>query len=142
MEYENCAKCGKVFLVTSGPMCETCAKEEEQVFQDLREYLDNNPNNSIATTSEETGIPIKKILKFLKEGRIELTPGVAAEGFLRCERCNVPITMGIMCGKCRAEYEKAAQEVMQEQNKKERNKRDPGHGMHSMNTNNDGKTRR
>lgn len=106
MEYTNCAKCGKMFLRVTSPVCSECNKEEEQQFKKLKDYIEENPGMTIGQVSASLDIPIKRILKFLREGRIEMTEG-NIEGLLRCQRCDKPLTSGLMCSQCKSEFGRA-----------------------------------
>lgn len=98
MEMTNCPRCGKIFSKMSNPICDDCVKAEEEIFQMIKKYLDDNPNNTLEQVSEETGISVRKILKYLKDGRLETTKGMGKA--LKCEQCGRPITRGKFCDAC------------------------------------------
>jgi flagellar operon protein (TIGR03826 family) len=98
MDYMNCPRCGKLFGRLSSPICKECEKEEENLFQKVRQYIDENPNSKIADVTEALGVSVKKIMRYLREGRLEASPGMGST--LRCEKCNKPIRSGHYCDSC------------------------------------------
>ena len=98
MEMANCPKCGKLFSKTSSPLCVECSKVEEELFQKVKKYLEDNPNSSIQEISTANGISPKKVLRYLKEGRLEISNGL--KGVLRCTQCGKSISSGRFCDKC------------------------------------------
>lgn len=127
MEYANCARCKKMFLRVNNPICPECEKEEEKQFQIVKEYLDGNPANSLSQVSEETGVSVKRILKFIRDGRIEMTEGISAENVLRCGQCGRPIAKGVFCDSCQVQYNMVVNEMIQDKEKVKESK-----GMHSL----------
>jgi len=98
MEIANCARCKKVFTRMSGPLCEACEKEEEEIFQSVKKYVIENPLASVETVVTETGVSLKKIQKYLREGRLMMSDGLG--GALQCEGCGKPIQRGRYCDTC------------------------------------------
>ena len=100
MEMTNCPRCGKVFnRTTATPICKECEKAEEGVFESVRSYLEENPNVSMAELAEATGVTPKKILRYIKEGRIEISKDSGGID-LRCSQCGKPIKKGRYCDQC------------------------------------------
>ena len=98
MEVVNCPRCGKVFNKIRSPLCPACEKEEERMFQTVREYIDDNQDCTLNELSEGTGVSPKKILRYIREGRLEISKGM--HGDVRCEVCNRPISQGRYCDTC------------------------------------------
>ncbi|MBR1738148.1 MAG: MerR family transcriptional regulator [Firmicutes bacterium] len=109
MGVTNCPRCGKMFYPTGddSKICPDCVKEEEQVFETLKEYLRENPGKNMADITADTGISAKKVNKFLREGRLEVTEGM--EGFLTCMKCGRSITTGKYCADCASKISKKLQ---------------------------------
>jgi predicted amidophosphoribosyltransferase len=98
MNFQNCPRCGKLFQRTVNPICESCTKEEEQQFESLKDYINANPGHDVETISEATGMTAKRILKYLREGRLEATNGMGNQ--LKCESCGKKIGYGRYCETC------------------------------------------
>ena len=97
LDLKNCKKCGRVHY-GYGDVCSYCFSRDEEMFQKIKAYLNEYPNSSAHVVSEETGVSMMQIEKYLKEGRLEITDGM--EGFLRCERCGKSIRTGRYCVDC------------------------------------------
>jgi len=100
MELAKCMKCKNVFPKIREPICEACLKDEETMFETVREYLRDNPKVTVGEVSEATGVSTKKIFGYLRDGRIEIAEG----GGLNCNGCGEPIKSGQLCKEC---FEKA-----------------------------------
>ena len=98
MQMSNCRKCKKLFTKFNNPICEDCEKEEEELFLSVRNYLREYPKATLAKVGEETGVSAKKILGYLRDGRLEL----ATMGDLKCRSCGIDITGGHLCSPCHA----------------------------------------
>ena len=94
----NCPRCGRLFHKIVSPVCPNCEKEEERQFQHLREFIEQEPQANINEISTETGLPIKRILQYIREGRLIATPGL--DGELRCVSCGKAIDSGSFCPLC------------------------------------------
>lgn len=103
-QLKNCPKCGKLFVFTTREICPECAQKEDDEFNVVREYILENPAANIDEVSKATGISPSKILKFLREGRLMLSPN-HDNLILQCERCGEPILTGRLCKKCAAQLE-------------------------------------
>lgn len=103
MNVRNCKKCGKIYNYDGFPYCNHCRKEEEEIFQKVKEYIYDNPKASIQEVSDDTEVSTKKILNYLRQGRLEIRDG--GNLILDCERCGQAIKTGRFCGKCAYEIE-------------------------------------
>ena len=131
MHYSNCPKCGKMFTRIKSPICPEFTKKDDEMFQVLKNYLDENPGKGINAVSRDTGISIKKILKYIQEGRVEMTAGIAVDNPLSCMRCGTPVSVGTLCDECRIQYSHAVKDL-REDSARARNAKAMGTGMHSM----------
>lgn len=100
MEVRNCKRCGKMHYGRE-PICKECQQKEEDMFQEVRKYLKEFPGSTMAEVSNETGVSIKKIEKYLRDGRLEVTEGMAVE--LKCMKCGAVIRTGRYCTACAKE---------------------------------------
>lgn len=99
LNVRNCPKCGRVFTFVGNPICLKCQEEEEEIFEIVRKYIKDNGNESIEQVSEATGVTVKKILRYIKAGKIELVG--SDEGIqYPCERCGTLIHKGSYCDSC------------------------------------------
>ncbi|KAI4453421.1 snf2/rad54 helicase family [Holotrichia oblita] len=99
MDTKNCARCGKWFsTIKSTPICPACEKQEEETFKVVKGYIDDHPHSTTAEVSEATDVSVKKILKYLKDGRLEVSAGM--KGDIMCDACGKPIPRGRYCDSC------------------------------------------
>jgi len=100
LSLRNCPNCGRVFTYAGKDLCPVCLREEEERFDRLRLYLREHPQASVDELSEATGVAVKTILKYLREGRLIMAP---QKSRLYCEICGEPISHGRFCRRCSAE---------------------------------------
>lgn len=100
----NCPRCGRVFAKGIKDVCAACVKDIDQEYVDCSIYLRENKGASIHDVSEETGVTVKQITKFIREGRISLTDAPNL-GF-PCDTCGKHIREGNMCESCRTRFSK------------------------------------
>jgi len=101
-ELKNCPRCGKIFVYTSIMLCPDCRREDDEDYNKVRDYLYEHPKATIDRVSNETGVSTKKIIRFLREGRLMLSKD-NINIILRCERCDKPIRSGRYCDECAKE---------------------------------------
>lgn len=99
LNVRNCPKCGKVFAFAGKPICPRCQEAEEEIFETVRRYIKDNGDESIDQVAEATGVTVKKILRYIKAGKIEL---IGDDGAIQypCERCGKLINKGSYCADC------------------------------------------
>ncbi|UMZ74633.1 hypothetical protein [Natranaerofaba carboxydovora] len=71
-EFNNllCEKCKNAFFAEANKeICERCA---ENMFEKVKEYIEENPSNTINQIISETGVEGKYIKKWIREGRLIL----------------------------------------------------------------------
>ncbi|QXM05162.1 TIGR03826 family flagellar region protein [Crassaminicella indica] len=104
-EIRNCKECGRLFQYTGiSKICPRCQKKDEEDFKVVREYIYENEGATLTEVSEETGVDEDKILRFLREGRLEIV-GENSALILECERCGKPIRTGRFCDACAHELQ-------------------------------------
>ncbi|MBR1445038.1 MAG: flagellar protein [Firmicutes bacterium] len=100
----NCPRCGRAFQVKDtevehlDKVCPKCERIDEDTFQVIKKYLEENPMATVTDVVEDTGISVKTITRFLRQGRLEVTQGMS--GFLKCLKCGTPIRTGKYCDVC------------------------------------------
>lgn len=78
--------------------CQSCGNKELSDFGKVREFLDENGPQNAETISENTGVSVKKIDEYLREGRVEIPDG--SEIYIRCQSCGTDIRYGRYCPEC------------------------------------------
>ncbi|MGE5632526.1 MAG: TIGR03826 family flagellar region protein [Caulobacteraceae bacterium] len=99
-EIRNCPRCGKIFTYMGRPICNKCLEAEEDEFKRVKEYIYDNPGATISETSQATDVSVEKIMRFLREERLEIR-SENSNMILECERCGVAINSGRFCEKCK-----------------------------------------
>lgn len=98
MDVRNCRYCGNIYIYDNFNICPRCREKEEEDFQKVKKYIEENPSANISEVSEETEVSARKIIDFLKEGRLEIKD--EHNSILSCERCGKSIKTGRFCNKC------------------------------------------
>jgi hypothetical protein len=79
-------------------VCQNCEKAEEEDFKKVKEFISDNGMANLDTIVKETEVPLKRITKFIREGRLEISQGL--RDAFRCASCGAPIATGKFCEKC------------------------------------------
>lgn len=112
MDVRNCSRCGKIYVYDNFKICPKCRRDDEEDFEKIKEYIDENPDANISEVSEETEVDTQKIIKFLREGRLEIKD--EQNLLLLCERCGKPIKTGRFCDKCALELQREMKQAIGE----------------------------
>src|SRR5574344_1604589 len=100
LEVGRCEKCG-------GPLkdpglgvyiCSKCGHQMLSDFGKVKNYIQENGPANAETLSEKTGVSLKKIDKFLRQGKIEIPEN--SDIFIKCESCGTDIRYGRYCPAC------------------------------------------
>jgi len=121
VQLKNCHWCGKVFAHATDTVCQDCRKEEEKDFDRVFEYLKNKKNATIVAVHEETGVDKRRIIKFIRQGRLLTASGEPFDIFVECEKCGEPIREGRLCDSCA----KSIREELESSFKKEKETEKP-----------------
>ncbi|MCL1995251.1 MAG: hypothetical protein FWG63_03505 [Defluviitaleaceae bacterium] len=105
--FRNCPKCGKVFHYINSPVCDGCIKEDQDVFEKARQHLKENPGISLIRLAKETDIDTKRILRYIRDGKLELM-----NPEIECEKCKAKIISGRFCQECVEKMGKRAFEAV------------------------------
>ena len=101
MDVRNCRNCGRMFNYMGGaPLCNMCQKKLEEKFQEVKIYLDEHPNSTVAEVSEAMDVSSKQIKQWIREERLSVS-SAGADGIV-CEKCGAPICSGRFCNKCKS----------------------------------------
>lgn len=112
LDVGNCPRCGRLFAKQYYDVCNHCTKEIEAQYEQCKEYLREHSGATITQLSDETGVSIKQITKFIREGRISLKD--APNMSYPCESCGVLIREHHLCGECRKRLTKQVQRVTED----------------------------
>jgi flagellar operon protein (TIGR03826 family) len=102
-DVRNCKKCGKMFTYRDKNICEDCIKEELDDFKRVKDYLYDHPGASMTEVSMAVEISTRKLTRYLKEGRLEISGEEGANMLLSCESCGKSIRSGRWCKDCDSE---------------------------------------
>ena len=99
MDVRNCKKCGKLFNYNGESLCQSCVKEMEDKFFEVRDYIYKNPTANMAVVAEENDVPIQQIKKWVRQERLTFSKdsGISID----CESCGKPILTGRYCKDCK-----------------------------------------
>lgn len=112
MEVRNCKRCNKIFKYFGNSVCPECREAEEAEYKLVKDYLWDHPGANMHLVSEATGVSTEKILRYLREERLQVT-GENSVTFLDCVICGSSIRTGRYCEKC---SKNAQSEIQKERN--------------------------
>ena len=96
--------------ISGGYVCEKCGNETFDDFGKIKAYIDEHGPSPGIVISEATGVPIAKINRYLRQGRIEIPDGSGE--YIPCEKCGQPIRYGRFCPACAAQLAKSISVVL------------------------------
>ncbi len=122
MAVVNCARCKKMFnKIGSNKLCPECVEKGEEEYENVRNFLKENPGTQLADVEENTGVSVSRIKKWIKEGLLEeVTNGMS---YLKCEKCGVSISSGKYCDSCNVKVQKDLQDIFGKDHIKEYKKK-------------------
>lgn len=106
MNLDNCPRCGRLFAKGIRDVCPSCMKEIDKEYQHCADFLRENKGATIHEVSDATGVSIRQISKFIREGRISIVN--APNMSYPCESCGTLIRDSHLCDDCRTRLTKAA----------------------------------
>lgn len=107
-----CQRCKKVFAYSGfGHLyCPRCKTADDRDFEIVKDYIIANPGATMLQVADETGIYMKYIETYLKEGRLEIPENSPI--FITCEICKKEIRYGRVCVDCADKLTKKKKEEM------------------------------
>ena len=100
MDVRNCRGCGRLFNYFSGPpICQACREKLEEKFQQVKEYLRDNPNSSIQAVSDDNEVSVAQIRQWVREERLTFSDDSPIG--IPCESCGKTIKTGRFCDECK-----------------------------------------
>ena len=99
MNLDHCPRCGKLYAKNFRDLCPSCIKEIDNEYELCADYLRKNRGITTQELANATGVSVKQITRFIREGRISIAhlPNLTYE----CDSCGRPIRDGNMCIECR-----------------------------------------
>lgn len=134
-ELANCPQCGSLFVKTPGrSLCQACYRQEEKAFETVYRFLRKKENRSatLHVVVEETGVSEELILKFIRQGRIQLVnfPNLGYP----CERCGKMIREGRLCFSCKKDIQSQIDQMEKEEKfLEEKKKQQTYYALHPKN---------
>lgn len=99
MELMNCRNCKKLFNYISGEkICPKCREILEEKYQEVKNYINENPGVPATTVAEDCDVSLKQIKKWVREERLTFADDSLIG--LECERCGRQIHSGRFCKDC------------------------------------------
>lgn len=100
MDVRNCRQCGRLFNYIGGPqVCPACKDKLEDKFQEVKEFIRDNPRASIQEVSEENDVSVQQIRQWVREERLEFSADSPVG--IECEKCGASIRTGRFCEACK-----------------------------------------
>ncbi len=99
MDVRNCKSCGNLFNYAGRNICPSCVRKLEDKFDQVKNYIRENPNASIAKVSDDNDISVNQIRNWIKEERLILSKESSIG--IECERCGKAIRVGRFCNDCK-----------------------------------------
>lgn len=72
MSVQRCSECGGLFANMPRGVCAGCLDQRERDFRVVRDWLRDNRGAGIPEATEATGVDEGVIVRFIREGRIEI----------------------------------------------------------------------
>ena len=100
MNVSNCKSCGRLFnVISASKICPECQHKLEEKFQEVKEYLNQNPFANIDVLSQECEVSVKQIKEWVREERLVFAEG-SMDG-IECTQCGKLIRTGKYCDECK-----------------------------------------
>ncbi|MGN0154382.1 MAG: flagellar protein [Lachnospiraceae bacterium] len=100
MEVRTCRQCKRIFNYLNGPsICPGCKAKLEEKFQQVKEYVRDNPTEGITEVAAANDVSANQIRRWIREERLSFSAdsGVGID----CESCGAMILSGRLCQKCK-----------------------------------------
>lgn len=133
MNVINCRHCGKMFnALGREKICPSCARKLEDKFQEVRQYLRENPKAQLDVIAKDNDVSVKQIKQWVREERLVFSEDSMVG--VECEKCGKMIRSGRFCEACKGSLANTLQEGLDKPkvkatavNKKDKKERDRMH---------------
>ncbi|WNQ11596.1 flagellar protein [Paenibacillus aurantius] len=117
LNVDNCPRCGKMYQKNPRDLCPSCIKEMDLQYEKCIAHLRANRGIDLQELSEATEVPVRQIIKFIREGRISIinTPNI----HYPCEVCGGPIRDQAICDSCRQRLSKEVSNTLEDEKRRE-----------------------
>lgn len=106
MEVINCKNCRRLFNYLGGtPLCPNCLKERDDKYQQVKQYIYDNPRAGIQQVSEDNDVSVQQLWSWVREERLQFAEGTISG--LVCESCGKAIRSGRLCNECKGKMANA-----------------------------------
>ena len=101
MEIRTCRECHHIFQYSGydSVLCPQCKQKDDECFEKVKKYLQTHPNAQGQDVFTETGVPMTRITRWLREERLMSSDTSAC--FIKCKTCGKPIKTGELCSECK-----------------------------------------
>lgn len=103
MDVRNCRKCGRLYNYIGGTykyLCPICIEEQEKLFEDVKQYIYDNPGASIPIVARDCNVTPQQIEAWVREERLILADDSPIG--ISCEQCGKTIHSGRYCPECKS----------------------------------------
>ncbi len=106
MEVRNCRGCGRLYNYIGGgyPLCPACMEALEKKFEQVKEYIRDNPKATMPEIAEKNDVTIPQIERWVREERLIFSDDSPIG--IECEGCGATIKSGRFCPKCKDTMQK------------------------------------
>lgn len=100
MDVRTCKSCKRLFNYLAGPVvCPACVEKLEEKFQEVKEYIRENPHSSLQEVSEANDVTVKQLKNWVREERLKFADDSPVG--IECMNCGAMIKYGKYCEACK-----------------------------------------
>lgn len=100
MDVRTCKSCKRLFNYLTGPVvCSACLEKLEEKFQQVKEYIRENPHSSLQEVSEANDVTVKQLKNWVREERLKFADDSPVG--IECMNCGAMIKYGKYCEACK-----------------------------------------
>lgn len=101
MDVMNCRNCGRIFnaLRAGERLCPACRDKLEKKFQEVKEYLRENPKTPLEVIATDNDVSVKQLKQWVREERLVFAADSPVG--IECEMCGAMIRSGRFCENCK-----------------------------------------